>query len=162
MKAKTEFRIVVALDLSLQSGRERLDGFYRYADRKGNWEVLIVPNVEASSGPMMKDIVGSGIDGAIVYGACAAPVTGAIFSAGVPIVAIDRLHHPTRRAADAYVLSDNKAFGREAARYFDSLGRFAAYGFVPDPDGREWSKARGKAFMTAVAQKHRNAIVSEQ
>ena len=155
-------RIVVALDLSLQSGRERLDGFYRYADRKGNWEVLIVPNVEASSGPMMKDIVGSGIDGAIVYGACAAPVTGAIFSAGVPVVAIDRLHHPTRRAADAYVLSDNKAFGREAARYFDSLGRFAAYGFVPDPDGREWSKARGKAFMTAIAQRHRDAIVSEQ
>ena len=46
MKTKTEFRIVIALDLSLQSGRERLDGFYRYADRKGNWEVLIVPNVE--------------------------------------------------------------------------------------------------------------------
>ena len=67
MKTKTEFRIVIALDLSLQSGRERLDGFYRYADRKGNWEVLIVPNVEESSGKMVKSIVDSGIDGAIAF-----------------------------------------------------------------------------------------------
>ena len=162
MKAKTEFRIIVALDLSFQSGRDRLDGFYRYADRKANWESLIIPNVEEASGPIVESMVDGGIDGAIIHGACTAPVVDAIFSAGVPVVAIDRLHHSTRHVADAYVLSDNRAFGREAARHFDSLGRFAAYGFVPDPDGREWSKARGKAFMTAIARRDRDAIVSEQ
>ena len=162
MKPKSEYRILVVLDLTLQSGREHLDGFYRHSDRKGNWEVRLVPSVEESSGIMVKSIIERGIDGAIVKSDCSPSIADAIFTAGVPVVAIDRANRTTSQHADAYVLNDNRAFGREAARYFDSLGRFAAYGFVPDPDGREWSKARGKAFMTAVAQRHRDAVVSEQ
>ena len=162
MKPKSEYRILVVLDLTLQSGREHLDGFYRHSDRKGNWEVRLVPSVEESSGILVKSIIERGIDGVIVKSDCSPAIADAVFSAGVPVVAIDRPNRTASQHADAYVLNDNRAFGREAARYFDSLGRFAAYGFVPDPDGREWSKARGKAFMTAIAQRHRDAIVSEQ
>ena len=162
MKNKRDFRIIVVLDLALQSGREQLDGFYRHADNKSDWDVQIVPNVEESGCVMVNSIAKEGIDGAIVKSDCTPSIADAIFSAAAPVVAIDRPHRPTQYVANAYVLNDNMGFGREAARYFDSLGRFAAYGFVPDPEGREWSKERGRAFMTTVTQRHRDAKVSEQ
>ena len=161
MKAKPEFRVIVVLDLSLQSGREHLDGFYHHADGRTNWEGRLVPSVDESSEPMVKSIIEKGIDGAVVKSDCSPSIADAIFATGVPVVAIDRPCHSMSHTADSYILNDNKLFGREAAKYFDTLGRFAAYGFVPDPNGREWSKARGSAFMAAVAQRHRDTKVSQ-
>lgn len=161
MKTKPEFRVILVIDLSLQSGREHLDGFYRHADSRTNWVVRLVPSVEDSSEHMVKSIIGKGIDGAVVKSDCSPSIADAIFATGVPVVAIDRPRHSMYHTADSYILNDNRSFGREAAKYFDTLGRFAAYGFVPDPDGREWSKTRGKAFMAAVSHRHRDAKVSE-
>ena len=160
MKPTIEKRIIVALDLTHQSGREHLDGFYQHSDRKGCWEVRLVPSTEESYAPIAKSIVERGIDGAVVKGECAPSVADAIFSAGIPVVAIDRPHHSTPHMADAYVTNDNEHIGHEAASYFDTLGRFASYGFVPDPNDCEWSRTRGNAFLSAVAERHREAVVA--
>ncbi|MBQ3807596.1 MAG: substrate-binding domain-containing protein [Kiritimatiellae bacterium] len=161
MKPTIEKRIIVALDLTHQSGREHLDGFYQHSDRKGCWEVRLVPSTEESYAPIAKGIVERGVDGAVVKGECARSVADAIFSAGIPVVAIDRPHHSTPYKADAYVTNDNDNIGREAAGYFDELGRFASYGFVPDPNNCGWSQIRGKAFLSAMSERHRDAIVEK-
>lgn len=161
MNRMIEKHILVALDLTHQSGREHLDGFYRFAERKNCWEVRLVPSTEESYAPMVRSIVKKGIDGAVVKGECVPSIADAIFSAGVSVVAIDRPHHSTPYKADAYVTNDNDNIGREAAGYFDALGRFASYGFVPDPNNCGWSQIRGKAFLSAMSERHRDAIVEK-
>lgn len=161
MKKKNSFRILVVLDLVLQSNREQLEGFYRHAESKSNWNVQIVPNLEESGCVMVKGIIREGIDGIIVKSDCPASMSDVIFAAKVPIVFVDRPSQQVVRTAHAYVSHDNRSLGRMAAQYFDSLGRFAAYGFVPDPEGHEWSKVRGKTFMAEMSRRHKDANVSE-
>ena len=159
-KAEDTGRILVALDLTHQSGRDQLSGFYRFADRKNNWEMRLVPSTEPTYLPMVRRFLEEGVAGAIIKGECVQPLADAIRKAGVPVVAIDRPHSEKEDVADMYVCNDNTLIGRSAAQFFDTLGRFASYGFVPDPNGCEWSRARGKAFRGACAAKHRHATVS--
>ena len=162
MTNKTEDtkRILVALDLTHQSGREHLAGFYSFADKKSNWEIRLVPSTEPSYLPMVERFLADGVDGAIVKGECVLPLAKAIRKAGIPVVAIDRPHSQKEDVADVYVCNDNALIGRSAAQFFDTLGRFASYGFVPDPNNCEWSRTRGKAFLGACAAKHRSAKTS--
>lgn len=153
-------RILVALDLTHQSGREQLSGFYNFADAKNNWEIRLVPSTEPSYLPMVERFLADGVDGAIIKGECVRPLAKAIRRAGIPVVAIDRPHSQKEDVADIYVCNDNELVGRSAAQFFDSLGRFASYGFVPDPNDCEWSRTRGKAFLGACAAKHRTAKTS--
>ena len=53
-KAEDTKRILVALDLTHQSGREHLAGFYSFADKKSNWEIRLVPSTEPSYLPMVE------------------------------------------------------------------------------------------------------------
>ena len=162
MTNKTEDtkRILVALDLTHQSGREHLSGFYSFADKKSNWEMRLVPSTEPSYLAIMEQFLSEGVDGAIVKGECVLPLAKAIRKAGIPVVAIDRPHSQKEDVADVYVCNDNALIGRSAAQFFDTLGRFASYGFVPDPNNCEWSRTRGKAFLGACAAKHRSAKTS--
>jgi LacI family transcriptional regulator len=159
-KAEDTKRILVALDLTHQSGREHLAGFYSFADKKSNWEIRLVPSTEPSYLPMVERFLADGVDGAIVKGECVLPLAKAIRKAGIPVVAIDRPHSQEEDVADVYVCNDNALIGRSAAQFFDTLGRFASYGFVPDPNNCEWSRTRGKAFLGACAAKHRSAKTS--
>ncbi|MBQ2625813.1 MAG: substrate-binding domain-containing protein [Kiritimatiellae bacterium] len=162
MTNKTEDtkRILVALDLTHQSGREHLSGFYSLADKKSNWEMRLVPSTEPSYLAIVEQFLSEGVDGAIVKGECVLPLAKAIRKAGIPVVAIDRPHSQKEDVADVYVCNDNALIGRSAAQFFDTLGRFASYGFVPDPNNCEWSRTRGKAFLGACAAKHRSAKTS--
>ena len=162
MTNKTEDtkRILVALDLTHQSGREHLAGFYSFADKKSNWEMRLVPSTEPSYLAIVEQFISEGVDGAIVKGECVLPLAKAIRKAGIPVVAIDRPHSQKEDVADVYVCNDNELVGRSAAQFFDTLGRFASYGFVPDPNNCEWSRTRGKAFLGACAAKHRSAKTS--
>ena len=154
MKQSGEKRILVALDLTHQSGREHLAGVYNYADSKKNWGVRLVPSTDESYLPMVERILQDGIDGVIMKGECVYPLAAAIRAAAVPVVEIDRPMTPSSYIADVYICNDNEKIGHAAARYFDSLGRFASYGFVPDPNDCEWSRQRGGAFINGVKERH--------
>ena len=162
MKSKIHRRILVVFNLTYQSGREQLDGYFRYADCHGNWDTLVVPSTDESYGQMTKSILKRGIDGAIVKSESTESFEADVFAADIPVVAIDRPRISRPYNADAYVVNDNERIGREAARHFDSLGRFASYGFVPQEDNREWSHIRGAAFRAAVKERQRDAKVSER
>lgn len=161
MKPQREMRILVALDLTHQSGREHLSGFYRYADKKDNWEVRLVPSTEASYLPMVRQFLSDHIDGAIVKGECVAELGKAIRSANVPTVIIDKPKSSSNALPDrTYICNSNENIGCAAAQFFASLGRFAAYGFVPDPNDCEWSRIRGKAFCDSLNAIYPEASVS--
>ncbi len=151
--------ILVALDLTHQSGREHLAGFYRYADQQQNWRVRLVPSTEPSYLPMVEKILAGGVDGAIMKGECVLELADAIRASSAPVVSIDKPQVDRDDVADVFICNDNALIGLEAARHFDSLGRFAAYGFVPDPNGCEWSRVRGEAFCREAKAKHPDAEV---
>ena len=46
--------------------------------------------------------------------------------------------------------TDNVAIGQMAASHFLSLGHFAAFAYIPDEMGREWSTIRGRAFIDTL------------
>ncbi len=63
--------------------------------------------------------------------------------------------------AAAFVALAHAAFQTFAsARYFESLGRFASYGFVPDADNCEWSQIRGRAFAEELDERLGGVSVS--
>ena len=109
---------------------------------------------------MVERFLADGVDGAIIKGECVRPLADAIRTAGIPVVAIDRPHSQKEDVADIYVCNDNALIGRSAAQFFDTLGRFASYGFVPAPTDCEWSRSRGKAFLDACAAKCSYAVLS--
>ena len=152
--------ILVALDLTHQSGREHLSGFYKYADRKNVWEIQLVPSTERSYRPMVEDILRRGVDGIVMKGECVIDLADPLWRAGVPIVSIDRPQLEPQSPADVYVCNDNRMIGQTALRHFDTLGCFASYGFIPDPNGCEWSRVRGDEFCAAAAARHPHVPVS--
>ena len=162
MKPKKRRRILVVFNLTYQSGREQLDGFFHYADLREDWDVLVVPSTDESYGPMAKSFLAKGVDGAVIKSESSESICESIVGSGIPVVAIDRPRSTVPCRADAYVVNDNALIGRAAAVHFDSLGRFASYGFVPQGASREWSQSRGAAFRAAVEESHRDAEVSEQ
>lgn len=153
-------RILVALDLTHQSGREQLSGFYRYADAKSDWEIRLVPSTEASYRPMIEDLIRQGIDGVVMKGECVTDLSNPIKDAGVPIVAIDRARRGQDEFAHVSICNDNRLIGRDAILHFDSLGRYAAYGFAPDPNDCEWSRVRGQVFCREATSRHPGVPVS--
>lgn len=152
MQRKKDKRILVALDLTHQSGRDHLMGLYRFADTRADWQVKLVPSTEESYHTMVERIVADGIDGAVVKGECVPELANAIRAAKVPVVSIDRPNKPERTFADVHVVNDQDRIGCDAAAFFDTLGEFASYAFVPDENDCEWSRRRGKAFAQAIAR----------
>lgn len=67
---------------------------------------------------------------------------------------VDRSTSPTNRIGSAFPART------AAARYFESLGRFASYGFVPDADNCEWSQIRGRAFAEELDERLGGVSVS--
>lgn len=74
-----------------------------------------MPSTDESYGPMTKNILNRGIDGAIVKSESTESFEDAVFAAGIPVVAIDRPRNSRPSYADAYVVNDNECIGREAS-----------------------------------------------
>ena len=162
MGRRATLHILVALDLTRESGRGHLNGYYRYADAKKNWQTSLVPSTAEAYMPSVERIVARGIDGAIVKGECVGTVLRAIRNTNVPIVSIDRPRSDDAGETMAlYVSSDNRSIGECAAKYFLSLGMFASYGFIPDPYDCEWSRRRAQAFRRALRTSVKNADIRE-
>lgn len=160
MKMEECKHILVALDLTHQSGREHLAGLYRYTDKKENWEIRLVPSTEESYLPMVRRFLSERIDGVVVKGECVPTIREAICAAGVPTVVIDRPVFDDAFAGLTYICNDNDGIGRAAAQFFASLGQFASYGYIPDPNNCEWSQIRGKAFCNSLAARHKDTPIS--
>ena len=156
MNVRKTKRILVALDMTHESGREHLSGFYRYAGRHRDWQVRLIPCSEPTYLPMVEKALREKLDGAVIKAETASVLAAPLIASGVPVVFIDRpLQGTEGRGPRSCVAIDNARLGAVAAEYFDSLGQYSSYLFVPDAFDRGWSRSRGEAFARAVrAQGH--------
>ena len=151
---RKNYRIVIALRLSTQAGQRTLQGIYRFLTETGtHWDVRIKRDSDEFGVENVARYPKWGIDG-IIFGMCAPDdrLDGSIAeiaSQKVPIVAVDVRDQPAlerRRRNTAFVNTDARTVGIEAAHFFLRQGGYRSFGYIPDFRGRRWSELRGNAF----------------
>lgn len=146
---------MVAIPTNGSDGREQMSGVFDYVNAHPHWEMHIVNT--------RTDIVNGGLETAVQ------DADGIILS----------LHHANMRLPPEFpsnrvkmvvtndhlvplyrdrpncrtLLLDSEAIGRDAARHFNDLGRFAAYGFVHGHIRFPWSVEREHGFRALVPDK---------
>ncbi|MBQ3289302.1 MAG: substrate-binding domain-containing protein [Kiritimatiellae bacterium] len=146
--------VVVAIPTNGSDGREHLSGVFDYVSEHPHWMVQTINMRTAIVNGTLYDAL-KGADGLILYIAYDIDrLADTIISENphlkivvtneylVPLFA----KHPYCRS----LLIDSISVGKDAARYFNSLGRFASYGFVHGAIRFPWSIEREKGFRSAM------------
>ena len=135
-------KVVVALKLSDASWRDFLTGFFDYAKRKTHWDIRVVQ----TAGELER--TAPGCQGVVTGIEPEARLLAMCAKERIPLVAVGADWKLKGKAGTiAYIRNDNEDIGRFCARHFQSLGKFAAAGFVPSDSADDWSAAREHGFL---------------
>ena len=150
-------KIVVAVDISLSSGRAFLTGVLRYATTKRDWQICIIQSTHEFTAKAIRSMASDGTDGivtTIMEGDLMCAALGAI---PIPIVVAGTRTRDlgNRKAPVTYITVNEGDIGRCAAEYMLSLGSFASYGCVRSVDSltRQLSLARANGFCRTIAER---------
>jgi len=146
--------VVVAIPTNGSDGREQMSGVFDYVKEHPHWTVQTIHMRTAITNGMLYDAL-KGADGLILDIAYDVERLAKTIIAENPdlkiVVTNDYLvplfaMHPHCRS----LLIDSVAVGKDAARYFNSLGRFSSYGFVHGAIRFPWSIDREEGFRSAM------------
>ena len=150
-KRSKEKSIIVSLWSAGSCGRKQLAGILRYVNRSRPWNVRIIMDPNDFTPEVITSAEKDGIDGFIAFvNPSAAPALAAstvptvLMSFPAPVLA-------KRKTGLVRFVNDNDKIGRMGADYLMSLGTFASYAFVPDEQGRGWSRMREQSFRKRLA-----------
>jgi len=154
-------RVVIALRLSTQAGQRTLRGIYRYLSETGvHWDIRLKRDSDEFGLENVARYPNWGIDG-IVFGMCAPDgrlnaSIAEIARQRRPLVAVDVRDQPVlerRRAGIAFINTDARSVGVEAAAFLLRHGGSRSFGYVPDFRKRSWSTLRGDAFTKELRRR---------
>ena len=146
--------VVVAIPTNGSDGREHMSGVFDYVKEHPHWMVQTIHMRTAITNGMLDDAL-KGADGLILDIAYDIERLAKTIIDKHPnlkiVVTNDYLvplfaRHPHCRS----LLIDSVAVGKDAAHYFNSLGRFASYGFVHGAIRFPWSSEREEGFRSAM------------
>ena len=144
-------RVLVALWMGGESGRDILTGIFQYARTHRPWDIQLVQMPDGFNAGMVENTIASGIDG-IISSQFGHKALDRLYNAlDVPLVLIAS-PQKIRRANGgriSFVDCDNASIGEMGARHFLSHGGFNGFGFVGAADSCE--TLRERAFRTALA-----------
>lgn len=154
MRNEPHKHVIVASALTYQSGRDQLEGFFRYADTKRDWEVTVLPTIDANSLSRLCVYLKRNVDGIVIKGEGTPHLKDQMAGLSIPVVAIDSPEDgQPRDFVSTTICSDNVRIGQTAAEHFTRLGSFATYAYLRDIFNCEWSRIRRKAFADALPGK---------
>ena len=149
--------ILVAIPTNGSNGREEISGVFDYANRHTDWAVHVInTRTDIVDGVLQEALKNS--DGLILDMAYGISWLADKLIAENPrlkiVVSNDHLvplfaRYPCCRT----LLIDSISVGRDAALYFNSLGRFASYGFVHGAIRYPWSIEREEGFRLSLSHK---------
>ena len=145
-------KVAVLLWMGGGGARNQLAGIARCAHAPGSrWDFELVQNFGALTVEHVRQAKAAGVAGFIVGVKPAdRAAVDALVAADLPVAAIDVTDYARCRRL-ALVRTDDNAIGVAGAEHLLSLGRFNAFGFVPDLSyGGEWSATRGHAFAARL------------
>ena len=147
--------VVIAIATNGSNGREEMSGVFEYVNRHTNWAVHIVNTRTDIANGILQDTLRNA--NGLILGT-AHGITWLADKFVDPklktVVIQDHLaplfaNHPNCRT----LLVDSVSVGKDAALYFNSLGRFASYGFVHGAIHYPWSLDRERGFRSALPHK---------
>lgn len=151
-------KVVIAIPTNGNDGREQLSGVLDWVNTHAEWDVQLI----ISRANIMNDVfekAAADADGVyLVYDSSNYENRrlSKIFDSLHKKIVItnERLPHFCHPGPDTRtIVLDNISIGRDAARYFCSLGNFAAYGFVHGAIFYPWSVEREKGFRAEIPGK---------
>lgn len=148
MKNHDRSKVVIAIPTNGADGREMISGAFDFLGEHPRWEVQIINSrTDMASGALER--LSRDADGVFLSIAYETKrITRHFLSSNVKMVVTNDHLVPlySGRANTCTLLLDSVAIGQDAARYFNSLGRFASYGFVHGHKRFPWSIEREKGF----------------
>ena len=143
-------RILVLLHFGGASGRDLLSGILDAITPKMHWHTRILSG--AGVGDAIRML--SGADGVITSERGNEAFRAELGEAGIPIVVIGQSEADFSgiTAPMAFVHNDDTMIGQKAGRYFQTLGDFRSFMFLPAPAGTRWSEEREAGFREALAE----------
>ena len=145
-------KVVVAIPTNGNDGREMMSGVFDYMNMNPGWDIQLVNSRTDIAAGALENVAkdAEGVLLSIAYRD--EEVAGELLSMKVKMVVTNDhlvplyIDSPNCRT----LLLDSVAIGRDAARYFNSLGHFASYGFVHGHTRFPWSVEREKGFRAAL------------
>ena len=77
---------------------------------------------------------------------------------GMPVVMLNDWRFREQPANLGHIRTDDGDIGFKAADYFQSIGRFRSFGYVPAYTNKEWSVKRGRAFVHRLSRRRQSCV----
>ena len=149
--------VVIAIATNGSDGREKMSGVFEYASSRANWVVHVINSRTDIFNGVLQDTLKSA-NGLILdmdHGISRLADKLIVDNPKLKVVVFNEYlvpllaKHPRCRT----LLIDSVSVGKDAAQYFNSLGRFASYGFVHGAIHYPWSLDRERGFRSALPHK---------
>ena len=147
-------RVLVVIPSAGSDGQGRLSGIFHYLGENRYWD-LVLPSVHVEpTQAQFDEILSGGMDGVIIATPFSPVLTRSIIRARIPVVALHDswMHRGKISQQIHFIFNDHVRIGRLAARYFISLGHFAAHAFLRDTENNRWGRGRMLGFERELAQ----------
>ena len=147
VKRRRPYKVLVAMNLATESGRDILTGIFNYARESCHWRIDLLqvdPSRERSK--IEKCIDKGGYDGAIYY-------ADRIVSSALPQVVIGYPESHLQKNV-SYVRCDDTCIGEAGAKYLMSLGDFSSYVYIHSGARVYWQVLREKGFRAYLRRCH--------
>lgn len=147
---KARPKIVIAIPTNGSNGRELMSGVFQYLNEHPRWEIqTIITATGVRTGGL--EVAASDADGILIAMSCSKELLDKVQSRKtIKIVACDDgiVRLCRGRSGCRTLQLDSVSIGKDVAQYLNSLGRFAAYGFVHGPFRQPWSVDRERGFRS--------------
>ena len=145
--------VLAAVRIARVSGRDNLNGIFRFVEQNSNWQLHLVQYNEEFSPEVVRSAKDKGFDGIIATIPGSDATIAALAETPLPVVLVN-VHGPalaTRSGPTSVVRNDNASIGRLAATTFLKNGRYASFAYVPKLN-EDWCLERGESFRVRLAE----------
>lgn len=147
-------RVIVVMDMSAFSGKEKLSGMLDYRSKGRIWEIQLMCADEGLTAERLRQARHDRIDGCILLCFPTMVQLRNIVQSNIPFVVEtdNRLLDGLPRHAAAISL-DTEALVKAAADHFLAQHVFHDFGYVGDKDGSFWSDDRQRTFVRQMKER---------
>ena len=145
-------RVVVALRMAGIAGQDKLNGVFEHLSTGRRWQLIIFRTRQEFTADIVRQEIARGSEGFIVGIPDCDDALSVLAASHVPTVVMNVSGGgiEQRKENIAFVKSDSKAVGQEAAHTLLKQGVYKSYGYAGYRTDEDWSRQRGVAFRDAL------------
>lgn len=149
--------VVVAIPTNGNDGREELSGVFDYANSHTHWAIQIINTRSDISNGLFEDSIKNANGLILAMASNANWLIDNLLNDNNQLKIVVTNDHIAKAFAKCprcrTMLIDSVSVGKDAARYFNSLGNFASYGFMHGAIRYPWSIERETGFRSVLPRK---------